>query len=389
LSQDVAGRPRVIDLRAPEDAEPAKDEHIWQPRRIAVLSEWFEAAGGAEQVLLAVRNALPTSDTYVLWSDRDLVDYPGMRESWLARTPLRGHKALALPLMPIIWRTQTKSNYDVVLSLSHSLNHCARLPVNPGGVHLAYIHTPARYVWTPEIDPRRTGIGQHLAVELIKRLELHTNRHVTRYAANSEAVRQRIRRFWHREARVIHPPARTGFFGTPPTIQTEQSRDYLLGFGRWVEYKGFDFMISVAERAGMPLVIAGGGPMEDRLRSLAARASVQVRFEARPSDERLRELIWGAQCLLYPCHEDFGIAPVEAQACGTPVIGLGRGGLLDTVVDGETGYLIDDLDVGAFAEATLRVDALDRSTARHNADRFSQAAFQGHLAAWVDEVAER
>ena len=355
-------------------------------RRVVLLNEWFETTGGAERVLLTLRSALPDAETLVLWSDRDLQDYPGIRESWLARTPLRGHKALALPLMPLVWRTQTRERYDVVLSLSHSLNHCAKLPLNPGGAHLSYIHTPARYLWMREIDTRRTGGTQALAVAAPKRLERATSSHVTRYAANSETVRLRIARFWQREARVIHPPVRTLFLADAPEDHQHQGRDYLLGLGRWVGYKRFDFMITVAERAGLPLIIAGGGPMEGQLRQLALTSSAEVRFEPRPDDTRVRELLWGAQCLLSPGIEDFGITAVEAQACGTPVIGIREGGLLETVIDGETGCLVHDLDPCRFAEAARRARMFEPARAMQNAGRFSEASFQAAVLRWIDET---
>jgi len=356
-------------------------------RRVAVLNEWFEQTGGAEQVLVAVHETLPGATTYVLWSDRDIRAYPGMRESWLARTPVRGRKALALPLIPLVWRTQTRQRYDVVLSLSHSLNHTARFPLNPGGVHLAYVHTPARYVWMPEIDSRGSGVAQRAVVAGIKRLELRSSRHVTSYAANSHAVAQRIERFWNREARVIHPPCRTEFFAAAPEPEQRQNRDYLLGYGRWVPYKRYDFMIEVAARAGLPLVIAGAGPQEDHLRRRAADSGAEVRFVVRPTDEQLRRLVWGARAVLYPAHEDFGIVAVEAQACGTPVVGLRVGGLLDSVQDGRTGILLPDLDARRFADAVGAADHLDRTAIRAHAAGFSTAAFKRAVTAWIEEVA--
>ena len=294
--------PGTLSVQVKNDAPPGLQQFPRQrhTRQVAIINEWFERTGGAERVLLAVRDAFPSAETYVLWSDRDVADYPQLHESWLASTPLRGHKALTLPLMPLVWRTQTRQRYDVVLTLSHSLNHTARFPVNPGGVHLSYVHTPARYLWLPEIDPRRTGVGQRFAVEALKRFELRTNRHVASYAANSETVRLRIQKFWHREARVIHPPCRTAYFADAPAEQRNQDRDYLLGFGRWVEYKRFDFMIKVAEQTNLPLVIAGSGTMEDQLRHQAAGACADVRFETRPDDERLRELHLGCPCAALP-----------------------------------------------------------------------------------------
>jgi hypothetical protein len=185
-----------------------------QGHRIAVLNEWVEGIGGAERVLSSAREALPTADVYALWDDRVDPDQP-VRESWLSRTPLRGRKDLALPLMPVVWRTQTRQRYDVVLSFSHSLNHTAKLPVTATGVHLSYVHTPARYLWLTDLDARRRQhLSQRLAIAATKRLEQRTSRHVTAYAANSHEVRRRIEKFWHREATVIYPPARTTYFST-------------------------------------------------------------------------------------------------------------------------------------------------------------------------------
>lgn len=360
-----------------------------RPRRIAITNEWFERTGGAERVLVAVAEALDGADTSVLWSDRDLDQHPGFRETWLARTPLRGHKALTLPLMPLVWRTHTRRRYDVVLSLSHSFNHTARLPVRPGGVHLSYVHTPARYVWCPDVDQRLDVPGRDLAIAAMKRLELRSNRHVDSYAANSETVRRRIRHAWDREARVIHPPCRTGFFAQAGEDDRSQDRDYLLALGRWVTYKRFDLAIEVAQRCAMPMVIAGGGPEAATLRRTAASATVPVRFVEGPGDAEVRRLLWGARALVYPCVEDFGIVPVEAQACGTPVVGLRAGGLLETVHEGVSGLLVDGTDPAGFARAVRETDRLDREAVRAHAERFSEKAFRDRIRAWVDDVSER
>jgi glycosyltransferase involved in cell wall biosynthesis len=209
------------------------------------------------------------------------------------------------------------------------------------------------------------------------------SRHVHAYAANSAEVRNRIRRFWQRDAEVIHPPVDTGYFATAPSDQRAQSRDYLLGVGRWIGYKNFDVMIEIAEASRVPLVLAGSGPEETELRRAAAKASVPVSFEVRPTRERLRELYWGARALLYPAHEDFGIVPVEAQACGTPVIGLNRGGLLETVVDGETGYLVSGLAPAPYAAAVTRADGLSRTAIASHAGQFSVRAFEQRMSDWL------
>jgi glycosyltransferase involved in cell wall biosynthesis len=146
-------------------------------------------------------------------------------------------------------------------------------------------------------------------------------------------------------------------------------------------------MIEIAEAAGMPLVIAGSGPEEERLRQLAAGKRVPIHFEVRPERDRLRQLYWGARALLFPAHEDFGIIPVEAQACGTPVLGLRRGGLLETVVDGETGFLLDSLEPTPYAQAIRRLPELDPTRISRHANAFSGDRFADRMAYWIDESA--
>ena len=380
----VPGPSTPADTAAPARAGDA----VVDLGRMAVLNEWFEAIGGAERTLLAMLDAFPGAESYVLWKDAEARAPQHLRESWLARTPLRGHKALTLPLMPLVWRLQTRQTFDVVLSLSHSLNHAARFPVNAGGVHLSYVHTPARYLHLPEIDRRRQGLAQRAAVRVTKGIERLSSRHVDDYAANSVEVRDRIREFWGRDARVINPPVRTDFFTPAETPVPVAERGYLLGVGRWILYKRFDAMIDTAARAGLPLVLAGAGPMEAELRAQAEQAGVPVSFEVRASDERVRELMRGARALLFPCHEDFGIVSVEAQACGTPVVGLGRGGLTETVRDGVTGALVGEVDPAALADAVRRVEHLDPADMRDNALRFGADRFAVQVRRWVRDALE-
>jgi glycosyltransferase involved in cell wall biosynthesis len=214
-------------------------------------------------------------------------------------------------------------------------------------------------------------------------MDVRMSRHVHAYAANSVEVRNRIRRFWKRDAEVIHPPVDTDYFSAIALAEQPTSRDYLLGVGRWIRYKNFDLIIEIADRAKLPLVLAGSGPEEAALRRAAAKVRVPVRFEVRPDRARLRQLFWGAKALLYPAHEDFGIVPVEAQACGTPVIGLDRGGLRETVVDGETGYLVRGLDAAAHAAMVPLVDGLARDALAKRASAFGRNAFADRMSAWL------
>jgi glycosyltransferase involved in cell wall biosynthesis len=362
--------------------------NLLEGRSVAVVHEWFSATGGSEQVFLAIAGLVPHAARYVLWAERDAPTHTlALSQSWLARTPLRRSKALALPVMPLAWRTLDRARFDVVISSSHAFAHTVRLGSPDRTRYLSYVHSPARYLWSPTFDGRGANPLLTAPRRALQAADVRFSRHVHAYAANSREVQARVRRYWKRDATVINPPVDVDFFAAAPPTQREAPRDYLLGVGRWVPYKNFDLMVAIAAEAGLPLVIAGSGPQEARLRRLAEAAPVPVTMEVRPSRERLRQLYWGARALLFPAHEDFGIIPVEAQACGTPVIGLRRGGLLETVVEGETGFLVDSLEPGAHAGAIRCLTSLTRDRIQAHARGFSHARFDARMTEWIADAA--
>jgi glycosyltransferase involved in cell wall biosynthesis len=366
---------------------------LWRPpqllagRKVALVHEWFGPTGGSENVFVAMSELLPHAEGYVLWREPDAERGAAFRESWLARTPLRRIKPLALPVMPIAWRTLTRQHFDVVISSSHALAHTVKMGSAQDTRYLSYVHSPARYVWSPDHDGRGAGGLLALPRRALQLADVRLSRHVHSYAANSREVQARIHRYWARDARVINPPVDVAYFAAGPPGQGAPERRYLLGVGRWIAYKNFDLTIEIAEAAGLPLVIAGSGPREEALRRAAAKVRVPVTFEHRPSRERLRELYWGARALLFPAHEDFGIIPVEAQACGTPVLGIRRGGLLETVIDGETGFLVDGNDPGRYAAVLRRIDELDRNRIMAHAWNYSTDLFRARMTAWIRDEA--
>ena len=354
-------------------------------RSVALVHEWFAATGGSENVFVAISEILPHAKGFVLWREPDAVRGQRFQESWLGRTPLRRTKPLALPVMPLAWRTLTRERFDVVISSSHAFAHTVRVGSCPDTRYLSYVHSPARYVWSPDFDGRGGNPLLGLPRKALQAVDVRLSRHVHSYAANSTEVRARLRHFWQRDARVIHPPVDVAYFAAAPAPVRAQERRYLLGVGRWIPYKNFDLIIAIADAARAPLVIAGSGPGEAALRRAAARVSVPVTFEHRPTRERLRELYWGARALVFPVHEDFGIIPVEAQACGTPVVGIRRGGLLETVVDGDTGALVDGLDPQRYTAALRRTDTLDHARIAAHAWAFSAEVFRAKVAALLTE----
>jgi glycosyltransferase involved in cell wall biosynthesis len=350
--------------------------------RVAVVHEWVAAYAGSEQVFEAIAGAFPDADLVALSYEPGVtLDLAGrtVRTTFLNRASLRNRRSLTLPLMPAAWRSLGTAKYDLVISSHHALAQTNRL--GEGGVHLAYVHTPGRYIWSPEIDDRGSPwyLGPMRAA--LRRVDAAASKRVTSYAANSTAVAARIERYWGRDATVIHPPVRVEFFSEPAL--TPPTRDYVLGVGRWIPYKNLHLVIEAADIAGLPVKIAGRGPDKSRILAAARAATVPVELVEEPTDVELRELYRNALCLVFPTVEDFGIVPVEAQAAGTPVVALGQGGALDTVADGVSGVLVESCEPDQLAKGIVRAGSTSSDGARKNAQRFSKAAFTAAIQDWA------
>ncbi len=351
--------------------------------RIAVVHEWVDAYAGSEQVFEALARIFPTADLFALSRTPGIdLDLGGraVRTTSLDRRVLRDRRGLTLAAMPVAWWALGRRDYDVVISSHHAFAHANRL-VASNGVHLAYVHSPARYLWSPEIDARGGSRLLAPARGVLRAVDRRASARVTGYAANSSAVAERIRRFWDREARVIHPPVRVEYYGS--RLPQQPSRDYVLGFGRWIPYKNLHLVIEAADIAGLPVKIAGRGPDAQRIRAAAAAASVSVEIIESPDDERLRTLYANARCLVFPTVEDFGIVPVEAQAAGTPVVAPAAGGALDTVTDGVTGVLTKDSSPGELARGIVEASTLSGKACRRNAERFGRHRFEEAILDWT------
>ncbi len=354
-------------------------------QRLALVHEWIDARAGSEQVFEALAGVYPNADLFALTADPTVRLNVGDRRihtTWLDHHKfLRHQRALTLPLMPVAWRSFRCHRYDAVISSHHAFAHTNTLART--GIHLAYVHSPARYVWTPEIDARGAGGALMLPREVLKWVDRRAARRVTGYAANSNAVAARIERFWHRESVVIPPPVRTTYFSTSCDSLNAPRRDYLLGAGRWVAYKNLHLVVDVASRLGMSVKIAGAGPERQRIIAAAHDASVPAEVIESPDDEALRELYRNAAALVYPAVEDFGMIPVEAQAAGTPVVAPRAGGAIDTVIEGQSGWLTDTLSIDALADATQNAIGLPPEGCQESAERFSESKFQQRIEGWA------
>jgi glycosyltransferase involved in cell wall biosynthesis len=352
--------------------------------RMAIAHEWLPVRAGSEKVFEAMAQTYADADLYALSREPSVeFDFGGrpLTTTFLDRNAfLRHRRDLTLPLMPLAWRTvRLHGDYDRVLTSSHA---CVKgFPPTRNAEHYCYTHAPMRYAWDPDTDARGFTAALKPAFSMLRRWDLRVTEHVDHFAANSEAVRERIERYYGRDSVVIHPPVDTDWYTPSPGVE----RNGALAVSRFIPYKRVDLAIRAAARAGVPITVAGSGPGESDLRKIAADLGADVRFEIRPSDERLRELYRTSSALVFPANEDFGIVPVEAQACGTPVVALDVGGTRDTVVDSETGHRVPGPDVDGFAEAlqALMSNGECAEACRRNAERFAVERFKENLRNWT------
>jgi glycosyltransferase involved in cell wall biosynthesis len=293
----------------------------------------------------------------------------------------RGFRLL-LPFFPRAVEGLPVAEYDIVVSSSSAFAHGVR-PA-PGAVHVCYCHTPFRYAW----HERETALAEvpllarpllDKSLNRIRRWDLEASKRVTHYVANSRIVQQRIADDYGRETTVIHPPVEVGRFAPG------EPEDFFLLVGELVSHKRIEVALEAASRAGAAVRVVGTGPEEARLRETYPTAE----FLGRISDDELAHLYSRARALIVPNVEEFGIAAVEAQAAGRPVLALGRGGVLETVVSGETGVLLDRGDVDEFAEAIREIDfgRFDAAVAVANAARFAAPRFRERLTTEVKRAA--
>lgn len=366
-----------------------------------LVHDWVEPVGGSENVLEELAALMPGADLVCAWMNAPQ-RFPGRRivETALARPPWRDHKARALLASTVLWRGVPDAGYRWALVSSHSFaHHCRFRHQADDFVKLVYVHSPARYLWNPELDGRGNGLAARLAAGPLRGLDRRRAAEPAALAANSGYVRDRIRAHWHRDATVIHPPVavrqiRDRVAESELTHQDREVLDglpetFLLGASRLISYKRLDLVITTAGALGWPAVIAGGGPQEAALRQLAAASGVEVQFVGVVSTPLLRALYARAHVYLFPSVEDFGIMPVEAMAAGCPVVAPAVGGTAESVTDGLSGHLVRKWDEPrTVVDAVRRAAGLDRAAVREAADVFAAERFATRIEEWVrDHVA--
>ncbi|MEX2583386.1 MAG: glycosyltransferase [Gemmatimonadota bacterium] len=353
--------------------------------RVAITADWLNSFGGAERVLLELHEMFPDAPIYTT------VHHPAglpetmkgwdVRTSFLQRIPFarRRHQHF-LPFMPLAFEQFDMSGYDLVLTTSSA---CAKgVITRPGTLNVCYCYTPSRYLWDlyheyTRSHPARMAIAP--VAHWLRMWDRISADRVDHFVAISHEVAGRIQRHYSREPEVIYPPVDVDRI----VPNRRAPEDFYLVVSRLVGYKRVDLAIEAANRLKRRLVIVGDGADRRRLQSLAGPT---VEFRGRLADEEVADLYARCRAFLFPGFEDFGIAPVEAQAAGRPVVAYGRGGAAETVIDGATGVLFMEQSADSLVDAILQFEKLtfDPTICRRNAERFDRAEFRRRLSRAIE-----
>ncbi|WGZ93700.1 MAG: glycosyltransferase family 4 protein [Candidatus Thiothrix putei] len=366
--------------------------------QVALVHEWLSEIAGSEKCVGSFNSLYPEADIFTLvdWLDdadrTSLLADKRTQTSFIQRLPFaRKHFRHYLPLFPLAIEQFNLEKYDLILSSSHSvakgvLTHHRQL-------HVCYCHTPVRYAWDMYHDYLRDGNLQSSIKSWLTRYALHrlrlwdvaSSNRVDYFIANSHYVRKRIQKIYRREAHVIYPPVDTDRF----SLETNKE-NYYLTFSRLVPYKRTDLIIQVFANTSHKLLVVGNGPEMEKLRKMA---TANIEFLGYQPDEIVTSLMQKAKALVFAALEDFGIIPVEAQACGTPVICLNQGGTAETVIHNKTGIHFAEQTEAAIRQAVdefeTKQHTFDPKIINQFAQRFSAMRFRDEINEYINGLMEK
>lgn len=356
---------------------------------VAIIADWLTTYGGAEHTIAEFCRVFPTAPIFTTVARPEKLG--PLANTQIHTTPLQrwysivhNHQVL-LPWMPKALEGIDVRGYDCILSSSHAVGKGIIPPST--AIHACYCHTPMRYAWEMEntyLDdfriPKRLRPSIRRMLKRLRRWDMTTAKRVDQFLCNSSETKERIARIYNREAIVIPPPVDDVFFEEVRSKKQEirNGQEYYLALGRLVPYKKFDLLIETANALKLPLVIAGTGQEEKRLKKMAGPT---VTFLGFVPDEEVPSLYAQAKAFLFPVHEDAGIAPREALAMGTPVIAYGHGGVLDAVTEDATGIFFKEQTLESLADAIERFgkQSWDRNAIRASAKGFTRQLFQNRI----------
>ncbi|WP_443741461.1 glycosyltransferase [Treponema berlinense] len=333
--------------------------------RVAIVHDWLVNYGGAERVVEAFLKIYPDADIFTLvYDDKKMGKiFPKgkVHTSFVQKIPLASKLyTKMLPLMPKAFENFDFSSYDLVLCSSSS---CAKGVITPPSVpHLAYIHTPMRYAWDQffEYQKRSKKIVAFFMNKFMPSIRLWdfvSSQRIDSLIANSKYIQRRIKKYWNLDSKVIYPPVDTERL-CPNALEPE---DFYVVFSRFVPYKRIDLAISACGELGRKLVVIGGGSQEKELKALAAKyKGADIKFTGRISDSEVQDYLMRCRAMIFSAEEDFGIIPVEVQACGRPVIAFAKGGSLETVIDKKTGVFFKEQKTESVMQAIKEFETLEK-----------------------------
>lgn len=357
--------------------------------KVAIVHDWLTTYGGGERVVEEFMTLFPDAPIYTSVYDQKNLGhiFPAekVKTSFMQKIPgvLRHYRKL-LSLMPRAFEEFDLSGYDLVLSSSSS---CAKgILTGASTLHISYVHSPMRYAWDLYPEYLRssgvfTRMGMRRQMPEIRQWDALSSMRVDRLVANSREVASRIRKTYRREPVVLHPPIRTDLF-TPG--RAENNRDYYYVLSRFIPYKRIDIAIAACNQLGRRLVITGSGPLEKKLRQIAGPT---IEFTGSLPDSGIRDYYRGCKAFLFPGFEDFGMTPVEAQACGKPVLAYGHGGVLDSVLPGVTGVFFAEQSTESLIKGIQDLESREWNSGkiRAHAENFSSGEFRRKLSEFITE----
>lgn len=331
---------------------------------VCLVHDWLVTYRGGEKVLMQLAELFPSAPIYTLFHDKDKMPPLVNDRKILAPTMskgLRPFRKMILPLLPHLIESFDLSSFDLIISSSSCVAKGIIKP--PKAKHLCYIHSPMRYVWD-QMEEYIQGVKNIPGAEILIRhwapkmrsWDVASADRVDHFVANSEFVKARVLNYYSRTASVIHPPIDINKYYQ--SSQTIQKGGYFLAAGALVSYKRFDLAIEACKRLKKKLIVAGSGPM---LSHLQKSAGPTVQFVIQPHDDDFRRLLAGADALLFPGVEDFGMVAIEAMASGTPVIAYKGGGALDFIEEGTSGVFFDHQTPESLARCIERFSSKDFS----------------------------
>lgn len=361
--------------------------------KIALVHDFLTQQGGAEKVLETIHEIYPEAPIYVLFYDKNKMgtrfDAKEIHTSFLQKIPgAIKHYQWLLPLMPAATEHLNLSNFDLVISSSSAFAN--GVITSPDTLHICYCHTPTRYLWTDTHEYisnlNRNGLVKKFIPLFLNRLRMWDRLAADRvdiFIGNSQTVKKRIAKYYNKKSEILYPPVEIEKFSISPIQQ-----DYYLTGGRLVPYKRFDLTIQAFNKTKKTLKIFGTGPEYHKLKKLAGPT---VQLLGRVKEDQLIKLYQEAQAFIHPQEEDLGITPIESMACGRPIIGYAKGGLLETVIHNETGIFFKEQTVDALIHA-LRIfenQKFNPQKIRHHAEQFSKERFKKEFKNFIDTSWEK